>query len=237
MVGRPQLDPVDLAVLGRGHPFVRCRRQGRGGRADDGREAPPLRPAQPQPKPQPVQPKADAPKPSLKPAIPLPGKPTEAPTGPIARTSDSTSVGPTMIASTNPMASGASAAGIGHTNSGNPEPGDGSTPGVNVEQDIDFGPFMADLERRIKRNWEPPRAKDSKRVKVRFFLKRDGQVVDMELLESSGEPDSDKAALQAIRMAAPFRPFPAAVRDDILPIEFTFDYNVFNPAGRQKARS
>lgn len=186
------------------------------------------------PKPEAV---ADIPKPDLKPTIPVPSRPAALPEGPVAKAAESSTASPSpqMLAAASPASAGSAATGTGQLRSGNPEAGSAKNPGVNVQQDIDFGPFMADLERRIKRNWQPPRAGDSKKVKVRFYLRRDGRLVNMELLQSSGDGESDEAAMTAIRMAAPFRPFPPAVREDILPIEFTFDYNVFDPSGRRKA--
>jgi TonB family protein len=66
-------------------------------------------------------------------------------------------------------------------------------------------------------------------VKLLFYLARDGHVVKIETRKTSGDEDADQAAIAAIRASAPFMPFPPQVREDILPVEFTFDYNVLNP--------
>lgn len=115
---------------------------------------------------------------------------------------------------------------------GNPEGGKNPNAGVNVVADADFGPFMSDLQKRIKRNWTPPRGTESQQVKLLFEVSRDGRLMKVEVAESSGNNIADEAAVRAVQASAPFRPFPPEVRDEVLPIEFTFDYNVFNPSKR-----
>lgn len=112
---------------------------------------------------------------------------------------------------------------------GNPQDGESVTPGVDVAQDVDFGPFMTDLESRIKRNWVPPRGAERRRVKLVFYLLRDGRLFKVETVGTSGDPLADRAAVAAVEASAPFMAFPPQVKEDVLPVEFTFDYNVLNP--------
>ncbi|MGJ8505953.1 TonB family protein, partial [Glaesserella parasuis] len=91
---------------------------------------------------------------------------------------------------------------------------------------VDFGPFMADLERRIKKNWLPPRGSESRKVMLLFYIARDGRVVRIDTKVSSGDADADRAAIEAVRAAAPFQAFPPQVKEEVLPVEFSFDYNV-----------
>jgi TonB family protein len=95
---------------------------------------------------------------------------------------------------------------------------------------------MADLQRRIKRQWFPPKGNESKRVKVVFKVHRDGQMSNLRMLVSSGLTIADQAALKAVENAAPFRNLPDGAPDDV-DIEFTFDYNVFNGGGHGTFRS
>ncbi len=132
---------------------------------------------------------------------------------------------PQQVAST----AATSTASRGVNNSGNPQQGKSKIPGVDVAADADFGPFMSDLERRIKRSWNPPRNSRSKRVVVKMYVSRDGRLVRLNVMKSSGDDIADDAALNAVRASAPFKPFPPEVREEVLPIEFTFDYNVFSP--------
>jgi TonB family protein len=52
----------------------------------------------------------------------------------------------------------------------------------------------------------------------------------LRLVTSSGVAIADKAALQAVENAAPFRTLPPGASDDV-DIQFTFDYNVFAGGG------
>lgn len=199
----------------------------------------PPQPQQPQPAPQKMpsppetQPVAVQ-KPMFKPLIPLPSREnTKAVSGPVVKTatpSQNASVAPVQVASTSGASGNPGMAGSGNSSSlSNPQDGPGLSPGVDVEQDVDFGPFMADLERRIKRNWMPPRGNENRRVTLLFYLSRDGRVMKVETSKSSGEEDADQAAIAAVQASAPFMPFPPQVKEDILPVEFTFDYNVLKP--------
>lgn len=111
----------------------------------------------------------------------------------------------------------------------NPDDGRGDD-AIKARKEVDFGPYMAELQRRIKRAWFPPRIARSKRVQVIFKVHRNGEMTNLRLANSSGLTAADEAALKAIEAAAPFHPLPAGAPADV-DIEFTFDYNVFNGGG------
>jgi TonB family protein len=85
---------------------------------------------------------------------------------------------------------------------------------------------MAEVERRVKRNWNPPKGEESKRVVVYFKIGRDGRLLSIRIARSSGIPLADQAAKAAIELSAPFRPLPPEYKDNSIDIDFTFDYNV-----------
>lgn len=60
---------------------------------------------------------------------------------------------------------------------------------------------------------------------VLCVLNPDGHVEHLEVLESSGHNVLDAAALQAVRASAPFRPFPASIREAFDRIEIIRTYN------------
>lgn len=91
-----------------------------------------------------------------------------------------------------------------------------------------WGPYMRELEQKIKGNWNPPKDGVTKRVVVIFTIGRDGKFLDKKITKSSGNKNADSAALRAIELTAPFRPLPKEFEGDSVPIEFTFDYNVLN---------
>ena len=105
-----------------------------------------------------------------------------------------------------------------------------SSSGTNNVSNItepDFGPYMKELQRRIKMNWSPPKGNESKRVVVLFSVSRDGSLLKVKVYKSSGVPASDQAAIQAVKLTAPFKVLPPEYRGDSVDIQFTFDYNVF----------
>ena len=195
-----------------------------------------------------------APSPVSKPSTPfgIP-RPTNAPvgkslaTGPIGGTSAPSGVGkggsgagtrsgsstgaprPSLSPSTGGGSSslGRSGSGGGTGNVGNPG-GGGGAPGIDALREPDFGPYMRELQRRIKMNWDPPKGNESKRVVLLFKIAKDGRLLSCRVNKSSGLPSADQAALKAVELTAPFRPLPADFKGQSIDIQFTFDYNVFN---------
>jgi len=117
--------------------------------------------------------------------------------------------------------------GGGTGNIGNPG-GGGGAPGIDALREPDFGPYMRELQRRIKMNWDPPKGNESKRVVLLFKIAKDGRLLSCRVSKSSGLPTADQAALKAVELTAPFRPLPADFKGQNIDIQFTFDYNVFN---------
>ena len=117
----------------------------------------------------------------------------------------------------------------GYGSGGNPSPGNpNGAPGIDALRQPNWGPYMKNLEQRIKRNWTPPKGDSSKRVVITFTIGRDGRLLSAKVTKSSGVPLADRAAMSAIELTAPFAPLPPEFRGTSVPIEFTFDYNVIN---------
>ncbi len=117
---------------------------------------------------------------------------------------------------------------------GNPGPGNpNGRPGIDTIREPDFGPYMRELQRRIKMNWDPPKGNESKRVVLLFKIAKDGRLLSCSVYKSSGLPNADNAALNAVKLTAPFKPLPAEYKGQSIDIQFTFDYNVFGAAGYQ----
>lgn len=109
----------------------------------------------------------------------------------------------------------------------NPEEGlRKGTPSNGCVPDVDFSKFMADLQRRIKQAWFPPKDTESLRIKVQFVAHKNGSMGNLRLIKSSGNALADQAALRAVQNAAPFKPLPEGAPPSV-DIEFTFDYNVY----------
>lgn len=104
--------------------------------------------------------------------------------------------------------------------------------------DVDFGPYMADLQRKIKHNWHPPAPDTSRRVVLMFKIHQSGLVTDPRIDERphpTGAATADdgkaktvweKAAIEAVMSSSPVRPLPTGAPDQI-DVQFTFDCNVF----------
>ena len=116
----------------------------------------------------------------------------------------------------------------GGGNVGNPGPGNPKgRPGVDAIKEPNFGPYMAELQRRIRANWDPPRGDESKRVVLLFTVAKDGRLKNIKVVKSSGSAAADKAAQAAVELTAPFRPLPSDYTGADIDIQFTFDYTVF----------
>jgi outer membrane biosynthesis protein TonB len=114
---------------------------------------------------------------------------------------------------------------------GNPPPNayPNQAPSLAAQAELNMGPYMAALQRKIKRAWKPPRGTESNRIVANFKVHRDGSITDLKLIVQCSYPEANLAALEAISNAAPFDLLPAGSVDPV-DIEFTFDYNVFQKA-------
>ncbi len=117
--------------------------------------------------------------------------------------------------------------------SGSPS-GTGGDAGGGQGDDFDFGAYLSEVQKRIKKTWHPPRGPDSQNVTLKFKVLADGTATNIRLVKSSGLAATDDAAKEAIVNASPFPALPKSAGDDI-DIKFTFDYNVFKggaPSGQ-----
>jgi TonB family protein len=105
--------------------------------------------------------------------------------------------------------------------------GVGTSDGTGIAVDaasFPFSYFLAAIERKVSENWFS--AVEEKAVGlncvVYFALMRDGSASDVRLEKSSGNAYFDRAAVRAVKSAAPFPPLPRAFTDAYLGIHFTF---------------
>lgn len=143
----------------------------------------------------------------------------------------------TRTASSNTASRGAQGGtgrgGYGTGNMGNPGPGNpNGAPGIDAIKSPQWGPYMRELESKIKRNWHPPKGDQSKRVVLLFKIGRKGELLSIRVVKPSGSQANDQAATQAVQMSAPFRALPPEFTGSSVEIEFTFDYNVLGASYR-----
>lgn len=97
----------------------------------------------------------------------------------------------------------------------------------------DWGPYAAEMIRRIRYHWRIPeiaRFGVPGVVRIRFLIERSGRVTGLQILRESGHPSMDFAARDAIHNASPLPPLPA----DLPGLEqegvvITFYYNTYPP--------
>lgn len=99
---------------------------------------------------------------------------------------------------------------------------------LNNMADIDFGPYMAALQRKIKGHWSPLPSDCQKqsRVVVDFNVKSNGAVSNIRLHTPSDSFTTNRAATQAVALSAPFARLPKNAPESV-DIQFTFDMTPF----------
>lgn len=94
--------------------------------------------------------------------------------------------------------------------------------------DPNYRDYMQKVRQRIYANWRFPReALDREmhgKLMIEFHIGKDGQLLKVEMLESSGEHVLDISALKAVKLAELYPPLPEAMRRDVLPIVAIFTY-------------
>lgn len=68
--------------------------------------------------------------------------------------------------------------------------------------------YSAEMKRRIRVKWTPPKGTEKLAIKTTFTVLKDGNISRLKVSRSSGNKIADAAALKAVRSAAPFRPLP-----------------------------
>jgi len=122
--------------------------------------------------------------------------------------------------------------GAGEDGAGTPNPDGGFVDSGPISFDsswYDWGPYAAEMVRRIKLHWEIPelaRLGWKGKLTIRFFILADGHVADATIIRRSGVPPFDFAALQAILKSSPFRPLPADLGSSREGVAVTFFYNL-----------
>ncbi|MBF0419661.1 MAG: energy transducer TonB [Magnetococcales bacterium] len=98
---------------------------------------------------------------------------------------------------------------------------------LNTSQ-VRYAVYFARLKERIEQAWVyPQRAKNfnlSGNLLVKFTIGRDGSLLGVNLVRSSGETILDNAALNALKTAAPFAPLPDIWQLDRVNVMTTFEY-------------
>lgn len=105
-----------------------------------------------------------------------------------------------------------------------------SSPGkasFNINQ-IDISPWARDVVEKIQKNWAIPASQDDGRknvVEITVSIRKNGDLLNVGIRNSSAHPTLDRAALNAVRMSAPFPELPENFPNENLEAHFLFRYN------------
>ncbi len=86
--------------------------------------------------------------------------------------------------------------------------------------------YLRDIHRRIKHAWVPNVDDITGSAQIMFRIRKNGRLVSIKLLRSSGESDTDDSAMHAITASAPFKPLPPEFTAAYLDLQYTFNYKV-----------
>jgi len=90
--------------------------------------------------------------------------------------------------------------------------------------------YWREIQRRIKRQQRYPKFARERGVEgattIRFTLRRDGSVADVDVAKSSGHSRLDSAAQRSVSEAAPFPAFPAGERGDSMNLTVTIIFEL-----------
>ncbi len=92
--------------------------------------------------------------------------------------------------------------------------GEGSGGNGNSDQ-LQASPYFHTIKELIRSYWQIPTWLKAEGLHAQITIKigPDGQLTEIQMTQSSGNPDFDKLAYQAVRNSAPFTPPPLAVKD------------------------
>lgn len=96
---------------------------------------------------------------------------------------------------------------------------------------VDFGPYLAEILMIVRQNWyavipESARLGEKGVVSLVFDIHKDGSVLKVALVSSSGKRPLDLAAIASIRASIPFPPLPTQFTGNHLLLQFNYFYNM-----------
>lgn len=88
--------------------------------------------------------------------------------------------------------------------------------------------YVSAVQRRVSSNWLQstvnPTVQSAPRAVIDFEILRDGTIVNVQVLQSSGYSSVDSSAVRAIESSSPLAPLPGAYTGSHVNVEFWFDF-------------
>ena len=95
-----------------------------------------------------------------------------------------------------------------------PSTASGGGGGGDTLRGLPFILYTQQVKQRVKQSWIVAETKSGLTAVVRFGILANGEVVEVELAERSGDTVFDESAIRAVRKASPLPPPPAAYRNE-----------------------
>lgn len=89
-----------------------------------------------------------------------------------------------------------------------------------------FADYMQEIKNRIQKTWNPPDFMMEGHALIVFKVLRNGELLDIRILESSKNALFDESSIEAVRKSAPFKPFPQNTTRETITIKYSFDTSV-----------
>ncbi len=93
---------------------------------------------------------------------------------------------------------------------------------LDARQD-NLAPYFDEIKRRVKRNWQPSSPGEEQLTVLGFTIQRNGQITGLRVVQTSGNQQVDRDALEAVRQSGPFDALPQSFKRDRLDIQFNFN--------------
>jgi protein TonB len=92
---------------------------------------------------------------------------------------------------------------------------------------IDLSEYLAEMEGKVKPNWNPAFRQDERITVLTFNIEKNGQVTGLQVAQGSGSDEVDQEALSAVQNSVPFAPLPADFPLKSLEITFSFNIHIY----------
>jgi len=94
----------------------------------------------------------------------------------------------------------------------------------------EYTAYLEKVKKNIVHAWQYPEQASEEgkegKVDVEFTIHKDGRLLDVRILQSSGFSALDREAIRAVGAASPFTPIPVQIALEQLSIRFTFNYTL-----------
>lgn len=100
--------------------------------------------------------------------------------------------------------------------------GSGGPGGGGVVKGIEFIAYQNQMLSTIKANWAWVGQNSNLRVVVQFFIRENGDVIGLKIVQPSGDPSYDESVLRAVTKSSPLPPPPESYRKEFSEIKITF---------------